>query len=169
MKEEKVLNDSIYKSILQNALTDVEYQIIDNIFQYAADIKNELILHIKKQCDITSSTSRLKELKDEVENLIKYYSLSYLEDVYNYIEIKIEQQVIEEQQLELTRINTQQQLELARINKQVRTKCYRCNEGTEYNMMFPGRKQLSVCGHCHKIINWCIDVGYDYDMILKHL
>ena len=74
--------------IFTNAITRGEYNIINDVIEYASDIQEEVINHIQFKIDIATTSLKLNELKTEVKYLIDDYKIDYLGEVFSNIENK---------------------------------------------------------------------------------
>ena len=84
------LQNHILKNILISNLSKGEYEIIDNIIKYSKNIEDELIKFFQNK--IENSNNNLKTLlsiKNEINEIIDTYSLTYLNNIYELINNKI--------------------------------------------------------------------------------
>jgi len=99
---DKIKNKTL-EEILKNNIMKGEYQVIDNIIVYTNSVETQLIGHFEKYT-LLKNISRLKQVTEEIENLINDYKLDYLHIIYNTLTnlIKvIEKEEEEEEKLKI--------------------------------------------------------------------
>lgn len=115
-----VLNNRILNIIIYDMIG--EYKLIDNLFEYAEDVKNRLIKYITQQINISNSTILLNILRDEVKSLIDDYNLLDLQHIYDEICCKYKE-CEEKEQFELAREKKEkEEREKERIAREKREK-----------------------------------------------
>jgi len=131
----RVLNNRILNIIINDIIG--EYKLIDNLFEYAEDVKNRLIKFITQQINISNSTMLLNILRDEVKSLIDDYNLLGLQHIYDKICCKYkeceekEQRQIEKEKREKEQ-REKEQIERKQKEKEQREKEQREKEQEQY-------------------------------------
>lgn len=111
------INNQILQHVLDNAIQNHEYEIIDNILEYTIDIKTQLIEYIARlHSSYLYNSFELFNLTDSILNLIRHYDMDYLQDSYNEIEkSRLENEQLAKRQ-QLARLETYR-IELDRIEQ----------------------------------------------------
>ena len=81
--------NNILEKVISKMLINGEYKIINNILEYANDIKTQLIKHIRNEYKNMTNLEELKNFNNDIKILINGYDLTYLQDIYDEIMEKI--------------------------------------------------------------------------------
>ena len=99
MNIEKELDNPILKSILSNAIARGEYQIIDGMIKYNADMTEEVINQIQFRLENATSRVALNALKEDVTRMIEVCKVNYLGELFASIENKLADMIAQEDKL----------------------------------------------------------------------
>jgi len=81
-----LLSNNSLKQILSVNLIKGKYEIINNIVKYSNNIEEQLIQYFKSEINkYTDNINKLKNINNEIKELINNYKLNYLEKIYEIL------------------------------------------------------------------------------------